>query len=630
MDVSGKSGRVAGTAVPNNYFPYNSELTNALPLQLDGILGQGIVVGIIDSGVSSVSAAVGDRVIGGENFVPGAGEPDANSPSNDSHGTFVACMVGANAAFLFDPDDPLVAAVETYCTPPSIAPCTFPGPGSLVAIPMVGQAPSAQFFAFKVFPANGGGAPESRILQAMDRAIDLKKTTLPSMRVVNMSIGGTTLFAGRDIEDELATSMASAGITLVTSAGNAGPSGSTGGSPGTARNILTVGAASSPVNERILWDFVFGHGFGALFRPDYHQQVTYFSSRGPTADGRPDPEVVANGDWSFVESADGTQLFFASGTSFASPTVAGVAALLASAKPNATPAKIRAAIIRGANDQVIPTARREDQGAGYVDAAAAKQLLDHGVLPAIDFGPGTESVALNVLLGARIVPIVTPQFSTRLASLRPTERRDFYYFVDKETSSVRLTLTNITPALPPDEQNQLFGDDVLFAVHSAKTSQINGEGDYVVPVSFLGSDRTFLLEDLDTGLLRVTVTGDWTNVGTVSTDLTIERDRAPLSKRDFKGKISEGEETSHQITIAPGTASVRFQLSWETDWAAYPTDDLDMVLLEPDGSTLHFDGATLNSPERATIRHPKAGTWTIFVEGSTVFGKDEKFQVRVD
>src|SRR5207344_2397133 len=148
-----------------------------------------------------------------------------------------------------------------------------------------GQAPSVQFYSLKVFPASGGGAPESRILQAMDRAIQLKGTTQPNMKVVNMSLGGSTLFAGHDIEDELATSMAAVGISLVVSAGNEGPSGITGGSPGTARNILTVGAASDPIHERIVAEVFFFPGLpGAVFRPDGSQQMSDFSSRGPTAD----------------------------------------------------------------------------------------------------------------------------------------------------------------------------------------------------------------------------------------------------------------------------------------------------------------------------------------------------------
>ena len=76
---------------------------------------------------------------------------------------------------------------------------------------------------------------ESRILTAMDRAIELKNTTQPNMRVVNMSLGGVTLNAGGDVEDELASSMAAAGISLVASSGNTGPSGMTVGSPGRPR-----------------------------------------------------------------------------------------------------------------------------------------------------------------------------------------------------------------------------------------------------------------------------------------------------------------------------------------------------------------------------------------------------------
>jgi hypothetical protein len=423
--------------------------------------------------------------------------------------------------------------------------------------------------------------------------------------------------------------MAAAGITLVTSAGNAGPSGSTIASPGTARGILTVGAASSPVHERIVRDLMLGPGAGRLFRPDDHQQVAYFSARGPTADGRPDPEVVANGDWNFVESADGRSLFFASGTSFAAPTVAGVAALLYSAKPTATPERIRAAIVQSADGTLIPTARLEDQGAGYADAAAALTLLGRPAVPSEDEGRERRRVDRNVQ-GAGIDPIRHERFETHLSNLRPTERRDFYYFVDPDTSAVRVTLAHVTPSLPPARQNVFFGDDVLFAVHSAKTSEIGPEGDYLVPATPVVYDDTFFFENLDTGLMRVTVTGDWTNAGTISADLTIEREHARRSKRDFKGKIGEGDTKSHTVEIAPGTVVAAFALSWDSDWGAYPTADLDLVLLEPDGTTLHFDGASLNSPERATVIDPAPGTWTVFVQGITVFGKDEKYQVRVD
>ncbi len=466
----------AADAVPSNYFPYNSELTNARPLQSAGFLGQNVVVGIIDTGTSRTASALCDgpcpatsRVLVGESFVPG--EPDANAATNNAHGTWVACMIGANGAFGFSRTGVLATAVRNYCTPASSSPCSFAATPTVDGIPMVGQAPFARFFPLKVFPASGAGAPTSRILQAMDRAIALKNSTQPNMRVVNMSLGGATLFAGGDIEDELASSMGASGISLVASAGNAGPSGMTVGSPGTAHNILTVGAASSPVHERILRDVQFGIGIGPLYRPDSNQQIAYFSSRGPDADGRNDPDIVANGFASYAQGANGG-ISLVSGTSFSSPTVAGVAALLYSANPSATPAQVRAALLRSARPGVIPTAMSVDQGAGYVDAAAAKALLDAGVAPVADSGPAKKKVAQNVQQGAGIHPIESSVYTAHIAGLRPAERREFFYVIKKNTSQVRVTLSNVSPALPPAQQNQLFGDDLLFAVHSAKTSAI--------------------------------------------------------------------------------------------------------------------------------------------------------------
>ena len=104
--------------------------------------------------------------------------------------------------------------------------------------------------------------------------------------------------------------------------------------PGTARKILTVGAASAPVHERICRDVQFGPGHpGPLYRPDSQQQIAYFSSRGPNADGR-----VRSGSrrerslGSFAQGADGS-LSLRLRDVVSSPTVAGIAALLYSAKP---------------------------------------------------------------------------------------------------------------------------------------------------------------------------------------------------------------------------------------------------------------------------------------------------------
>jgi subtilisin family serine protease len=620
---------VGGTE-PLTYYTLGGELTHARDLHLAGLTGSGVVVGIIDSGVSATASALAGRVIGGENFVPGATEPGATSSLNDPHGTWVATTVGGNALFGFLRTGATATAIRINCPDNR---CSFPFSPTIDAVPLVGQAPGAQFFALKVFPASGGGAPFSRIMQAMDRAIDLKQTTLPNMKVVNMSLGGGTLFAGGDIVDQLATSMAAAGITLVVASGNEGPSGSTVASPGTARDILTVGAASDAIHERIVADLFFLPPglLGSVWRPDGTQQMADFSSRGPTADGRVDPDLVANGVWTFAQHANGT-LFFVSGTSFATPTVAGVAALLYQYKPSATPAEIRTALISSADPDLIGEATPVDQGAGYVNAAAAKQLLDGPLGPLADVGPAKKKVSQNVHQGAGIAPINQSSFTTHLADLRPSERRDFYFVVDKNTAAVEVAVSNISPELPPSQQNQIFGDDIEFAVQSAKTF-----GDYLTdppgpPPSgpiFLNDDATFTFERPETGLMRVTVLGDWTNAGRVSVDLAITEHRAPLPGHEFKGRISEGEFQFHTLTLPPGLPSVSFRLSFDGDWGSYPTNDVDLILIAPNGA-LNFAGATANSPETVTIANPPGGNWTLVVNGFTIFEKADKYQIRVD
>ena len=291
---------------------------------------------VIDSGTAvgaphAALCATG-TVIGGENFVPLTVDPvtSATSRLNDWHGTGVGAMIAAHANFGFISTSRLANTVRLNA-PASIVDCpnaAFPGcPSGASVIPMFGTAPAAKIYALKVFPSQGGGAPESRIIAAMDRAITLRRNfndgvgTAPvagsgtennpfkydalNIKVVNMSLGGPTLFAGGDLEDQLTKTMLDVGITIVVAAGNDGFAAMTGGSPGTGIGSLTVGASSTPVHERVLRDLQQPGqpvGFGKIYRPFDGVQTAYFSSRGPTADGRFDPELSANGFASYVNA----------------------------------------------------------------------------------------------------------------------------------------------------------------------------------------------------------------------------------------------------------------------------------------------------------------------------------------
>lgn len=108
--------------------------------------------------------------------------------------------------------------------------------------------------------------------------------------------------------------------------GNAGPGPQTVGSPGTAKNVLTVGASE---NNRL----------DQGNESDNPDTMADFSSRGPTADGRLKPEVVAPGTWILsVKAAQApigsfwapfnNDYAFMGGTSMATPLTAGGAALV--------------------------------------------------------------------------------------------------------------------------------------------------------------------------------------------------------------------------------------------------------------------------------------------------------------
>jgi hypothetical protein len=102
-------------------------------------------------------------------------------------------------------------------------------------------------------------------------------------------------------------------------------------------------------------------------------QLAWFSSPGPTADGRLKPEVTAQGvnvaaaGW---ENPASLRAF--SGTSLSCPLVAGCAALLLEAHPLWTPGQVRSALMRTADRAGMPD---NDFGWGVVNLPAALQAF---------------------------------------------------------------------------------------------------------------------------------------------------------------------------------------------------------------------------------------------------------------
>jgi serine protease AprX len=124
-----------------------------------------------------------------------------------------------------------------------------------------------------------------------------------------------------------------------------------------------------------------GSGSGSLIAPadadsiiacgavDGSGNIAYFSSRGPTYDGRTKPEVCARGVSTRCANPSSTTGYTtADGTSLSTPLIGGAAAVILSAHPTWTPMQIREAMMASGNNSSSPN---NTYGWGIPDILAA-------------------------------------------------------------------------------------------------------------------------------------------------------------------------------------------------------------------------------------------------------------------
>ncbi|MGA5505734.1 S8 family serine peptidase [Streptomyces umbrinus] len=248
-----------------------------------GLTGKGVTVAVLDTGVDVGHPDLDGRVSATRSFIEGEEVADRNG-----HGTHVTSTVGGSGAASDGKEK--------------------------------GVAPGATLAVGKVLSDQGSGS-ESQIIAGMEWAArDV------GAEVVSMSLGSTEPSDGTDpMAQAVETLSKETGALFVVAAGNTGAPSSI-GSPGAADSALTVGAVDSA------------------------DEAAYFTSAGPRyGDNALKPDLSAPGVGILAArsrlaagSGDYTAM---SGTSMATPHVAGVAALLAERHPDWTGAQLKNALM---------------------------------------------------------------------------------------------------------------------------------------------------------------------------------------------------------------------------------------------------------------------------------------------
>ncbi len=294
------------------YGPSYSQLNlSRIPeVQALGINGQGVLVGMLDTGFryNAHDALAHVRIVGEHDFIqhdsltrnqPNNNPPDAQD--QDNHGTSTLSVLGGYA------------------------------PGDLI-----GVAYGADFMLAKTeyVPVTDFKWEEDNWVEGIEwmeaRGVDVVSSSVAYSIFVDSSgavdsaqsyfwsrgdFNGRTALCSR-----AATRAAELGVVVVQAMGNEGNGNGVVGTmdtPADADSIISVGAV------------------------DLTGKLAYFSSTGPTNDGRTKPDLVADGVGDYVAVVPGPDTYaYESGTSFSTPITAGIAAMILNVRPNFTPMQV--------------------------------------------------------------------------------------------------------------------------------------------------------------------------------------------------------------------------------------------------------------------------------------------------
>lgn len=329
-------------------------MINGLTLHNAGYKGQNMTIAVIDAGFYNVdilpafdSLWLNNQILGIKDFV----DKDVQVFDASNHGMKVLSVIGGNI------------------------------PGQLI-----GTAPKAKFWLLRSEQtASEFSIEEDNWVAAAEFAdsvgVDIINSSLgysefddTSQNYHYSDMDGNTTFVTKG-----ADMAASKGILVVNSAGNLGDDPwKYISAPADADSVLTVGAVDS---------------FATL---------AYFSSLGPTSDGRIKPNVVAMGYKTAVQGIDGN-ITYSNGTSVSSPIISGMAACLWQKYPELTNMEIIEKIEQSSHQYSNPD---NEMGYGIPDFGEAAELENINLISVINNGafietypnPFIDNLTIEILL----------------------------------------------------------------------------------------------------------------------------------------------------------------------------------------------------------------------------------------
>ncbi|MFN8847542.1 MAG: S8 family peptidase [Bdellovibrionales bacterium] len=290
--------------------------------QFPQISGANVRVGILDTGIDANHPDLKGKVVMYRNFMDGGGQ---NPMDDHGHGTHVAgTIAGGNASGR-----------------------------------SIGVAPQSKLYIGRII-GRSGAATEANILLSLQWMADPdgNPETQDAVHVVSNSWGFGGAFNSRDPQDDphcaVLNRLRVMNVLPVFAAGNEGPSAASLRVPGACPDSFTVGAT------------------------DAKDSIARFSSRGPAkwkTVELPKPDITAPGV-NTISAKPGGGYQPMSGTSMATPHVAGVVALIKQARPQLNQAQIQEVIQRTSVDKGAPG---YDQifGHGRADVLGAIKALSN-------------------------------------------------------------------------------------------------------------------------------------------------------------------------------------------------------------------------------------------------------------